>query len=162
MNQISILMCWLVIVLVFTGATGCASTTVVDSPSPPEYLSLQLHMATNKRQYTYFELKGDGELHYGGGRMGMLRNAEPVTTLSAKQQQAVWDVIRKHQLLNADGSFIPDYETVKWELTVRTSPHSLGRTIRTGDDQVTGIRELHDLLFKYQSAVRFRDLEVDR
>lgn len=146
------------VTLMLTALVGCGATpATLDSPTPPEHLSLQLHMAAKDHKYTYFELDRNGELRFGGGRLGMIRGARPVTTLSAEQVQAIWDVIRRNKLLQAEGEFIPDVEHVKWEMLIRTNQHSLGRTVRTSDNNVPGIKELHDLLFKFQADVRYSD-----
>lgn len=145
------------VMITLATSVGCTSTTATDSATPPKHLSLQLHMSAKDHKYTYFELSQSGELSFGGGRSGMLRKAKPVTTLSAKQVQAIWDVIRQNKLLDAEGEFFPDSEQVKWELMMRTDPYSLGHTVRTSDNKVPGIKELHDLLFKFQADVRYSD-----
>lgn len=137
---------------------GCGASRAIDAATPPEHLTLQLRMAGKDNKYTYFELDRDGQLSFGGGRMAMMRGSKPVTTLSAEQLQAVWDVIRKHKLLEAGSELFPDIEEVRWDLLIRTDSILLGRTIRSSDDTVPGIKELHDLLFEFQAEVRYRDL----
>lgn len=144
---------------------GCTSTAVVESPTPPEYFTLELHMATSTRKFTFFKIDKDGEFAFGGGKRALVRGSLPVTTLTPEQRQAVWDIIRKHDLLNASGgsNSAPqqeqgnDGELVKWELLIRTNQFSLGRTLRAENDEVPGIKELHTLLFKIQADLRFSD-----
>lgn len=144
---------------------GCTSTAVVESSTPPEYFTLELHMATSTRKFTFFKIDKDGGLAFGGGKRALVRGSLPVTTLTSEQRQAVWEIIRQNDLLNANGgsNSAPqqeqgkDDEQVKWELLIRTNQFSLGRTLRSENDEVPGIKELHALLFKIQAAHRYSD-----
>jgi len=138
-------------------ATGCSSSPATYTDTVPQSLTLRLRKATLTNKYTYFELQRDGQLRYGGGRMAMLRKSQPIITLTSPQKQAVWDIIRKHHLLDVKGEFAPERERINWEVMIKAGHFSLGRTIRCTNDDVPGIAELHDLLFKIQSDKRFLD-----
>lgn len=133
--------------------SACSSQTVAPG-NVPEF-SLTLRCTTKGGRLTYFELKPDGSLGYGGGRFAQQRITEPALTLSSEQRRAVWQIIQKHDLLHAEGSglFAGGAANTKYELTLRAAGRS--NSLHAIDEQVPGIRELHDALFKMQADARY-------
>ena len=137
--------------LVFISA--CTPQTVAPG-SVPEF-TLTLRCTTKGGRLTYFELKPDGSLGYGGGRFAQQRITEPALTLSSEQRREVWQIIEKHDLLSAEGSglFAGGAASTSYELTLRASGRS--NSIHAIDDAVPGVKELHDALFKMQADARY-------
>ncbi len=134
-------------------ASGCASQTVAPGEVPD--ITLTLRCTAKGGRLTYFELKPDGSLGYGGGRLALHRVTEPALTLSSEQRRAVWEIIREHDLLNAEGTglFAGGAANTFYELNLRAAGTS--NSLHAIDDAVPGVKELHDALFKMQADARY-------
>jgi hypothetical protein len=119
----------------------------------PEF-SLKLRSASPTRhRYTYFELSRDGQLRYGGGRDAAQRITEPVTTLTAEQRREVWEIITDHHLMDAPSSPFEKPQEVAYEVEIKQG--MIGKSFRALDDEMPGVTELHDYLFRIQAEKRY-------
>jgi len=133
---------------------GCKAPPAESGSPVPQGLSLTLRGDTVDGRHTYFELKSDGAFSYGGGRAGVLNNATPVSTLTAAQRQEIWNVITGYHLFEAKSFPFASSERVSFRVKLRRNGST--HEFRAIDDKVPGVQELHDLLFKYQAAVRYK------
>ena len=129
---------------------GCATAPVDSDVS----LRLSLRARTTDRRSSYFELSGDGQLAFAGGRHAMIGSARPVTTLTVDQLQQVRDIVAHHRLFEARRHPTGQPKRVTYELALRTKGHR--RRIRCVDDDVPGVESLHQLLFQIQADARYR------
>lgn len=144
--------------------TGCTGTRTSDDKTSapvrlnetarPEHLSVKVHSASRDGRYTYMELTAKGELRYSGGRDAAQWNAKPVTTLTDAQIDAVWAIISRHNLTKAPDKMFGKAERITYQVSISTG--GLSKNFRCMDDKVTGVKELHDLLFEYQADVRYK------
>jgi len=135
-------------------AMGCATTNTSGAKPIPEKLSLDLRAATTDGRFTYFELASDGELKFGGGRAAALRKAARAAMLTPEQRDAIWQIITRHDLLHAKNSkMFAKAEKVTYDLNISTGGPN--RSLRTIDDDVPGLKELHDHLFNLQANARY-------
>ena len=133
---------------------GCSASQKTDAAINPQQLSITLWRATQARQYTYFELKTSGELHFSGGRNAMQRVAKPVMTVSREQIDELWQVIEKHNLLKAQSApFLAKPKEVEIDIHIRSRKG--GKSFRSVDGSEEGAKALHDLLFKIQADHRY-------
>jgi hypothetical protein len=133
--------------------SACSSHTV--GPGEVPDIALTLRCTTKGGRLTYFELKPDGSLGYGGGRFAQQRVTEPALTLSSEQCREVWQIIQKHDLLHAEGSglFAGGAANTNYELTLQAAGRS--NSLHAIDDALPGVKELHDALFKMQADARY-------
>lgn len=135
---------------VVASLAGCQSA----SSNGDRHLALTLSRTTADSRHTLIELKPDGRLFFAGGQDAIAGELHPAGTLTAEQRRAVWAVIEKHNLTEASGSLFPKGDAV-YRLKLNTG--GLGsHNIHSADDDVPGLAELHDLLFKMQADVRYR------
>jgi hypothetical protein len=135
---------------------GCASTPTrsVDVPGVPQDLAVEIDMTTQNQQYTSMVLKPSGELWFAGGMTARYGgNRELAATLTADQLRAVWQVIERHNLLDAAGQWFPDEQHVIWQVAIRADGRH--NRFKTADDTVAGVSALQDLLFSYQATARY-------
>ena len=134
-------------------SSGCRVTPVSDTM--PEQFTLSLVTSTTTQQFTYFHLDADDTLHFAGGRDAFMRNGKPLLKITAAQRQALWDLIIKHNLHNADGEFFPSAERVKYEFTLGGGGVlSLDRKYSAADGDVPGLADLQQHLMALRSSVK--------
>jgi hypothetical protein len=132
---------------------GCATEAAVTAVAPASF-AVTLYTSTSTLKYTWFELTRDRQLLYAGGRDATARNGAPVTTLTEKQTQEVWDVIYRGRIHEAPaGALFPESKAVRYDFTLNTG--GVDHIVRAADDEQPAMKELHDYLFKLQAAIRY-------
>lgn len=134
---------------------ACPACTTTDRPlGDNERFSLTLRSASTDRRYTYFDLTELGELSFGGGQAAVWREAEPVMNLTAEQRQHIARILNEHDLFNMKSPKRIDDVKTQYELRLQREG-LVRRTIRSADDQLPGVRVLHDYLFALQAKRRY-------
>lgn len=134
--------------------TACASVPTEPGSPAPAKLKLTFRAARTDGRVTYFEILKDGQLAFGGGQEAVHSSAAPVAPLKPEQRQAIWDIITRHRLLEAGGKFLAKAKNVTYDVTIDAG--STRHSLRAVDDEVPGLAELHQTLFDYQAAVRYK------
>lgn len=141
------------LLLLTLALTGCASAPKAASDGSPS-LALELFTRSTDFRYTWFTLDPAGQLSFAGGRDAGLREGKPVKTLSPQERDELWSIIRRHDLLHAKGAgLFKEGEKITYELNLKTGEGN--RELRAIDDQLPGVAELHDALFRMQASVRY-------
>lgn len=138
---------------------GCTSTPTTADGTPA--FSLKLRRATADGRYTMFEIKRSGEFFFGGGRDATLFNSKPIGTLTDLQRKRVWELINAYKLRDARSASVLDSpKNITYDFAASEQGDMLTWTVRVYDDQVAGLKELHDLLLDYQMQVRNKGMPV--
>lgn len=148
-------MCSLSTLLLLSLMTLPACSTPAIAPGDVPEFSLTLRCTAKGGRLTYFELKPDGSLGYGGGRLALHRTTEPALTLTAEQRRAVWNIIQEHDLLSAkgEGLFAGGVSDTIYELNLRSGNQS--NSLHAVNESVPGVKALHEALFKMQADERY-------
>lgn len=145
---------------------GCATDRSLTADALPEPFSLSLRMWSTDGRASYYELKPDGTLRFAGGQAAWAKNATDVGVLTDPQRMAVWRLVHRYELLDAEGSWFDQGEHVTYMLDLRAG--AARRSIQAADDRVPGLEAINDLLFEYQSQMRYGqvirpiELEIER
>lgn len=137
------------------GLMACASSPASRSTDDAAPLwSMELFVKSQDGRYTYYEISEEGQLAYAGGRMAAQRVARPVGELPSQVRQQLWGLIERHQLMLASGDwlFIPQGQ-IGYDLHLKVDGRN--QRILAADDQVAGLKEMSDLLFRTQLAKRY-------
>lgn len=132
---------------------GCALSGSADQSQDGCDLRIVLSAKSLDLRYTYFILEKDGQLLFGGGRDAAHRIAHPVTVLSPAQKDELRQIIDEHHLLADERIVRQDPQQIRYEAKIAGG--GLRRSIRCVDDQVPGVKALHDKLFQFQAQVRY-------
>ena len=151
---------------IILASLGCATQPSTDPDRVPDPLEVSLKMWTKDGRATYMTVDRNGELSFAGGRSALSGVAQRAGLLTDEQRRAVWATVRRYGLLDAEGDWFREGETVTYELQLRAGAQS--RSIRAADDAVPGIGKLNDQLFGYQAQMRYGqvirpiELEIER
>lgn len=133
---------------------GCESIPTSADGAPA--FALKLRRATNDGKYTAFEIKRDGAFSFGGGREASRGDSKPIGKLTDQQRKRVWELVTSYKLDKAkSGAMFTTPKSVTYDFATGSQGIIPGRDIRVYDDDVPGMKELHDLLYDYQAAIRF-------
>jgi hypothetical protein len=150
-------------VVVLVMLCGCGTSKQLTADAVPEPFELSLRMWTTDGRAAYYEVKRDGMLRFSGGKAAWGRTAVDVGPLSEAQRLGLWQVIHRHRLLDADGSWLAKGEQVTY--SVNLTAGGAVRSYQAGDEAVPGTKQLNDLLFGYQSQMRYgqvlRPIEIE-
>ena len=128
---------------------GCIGETSNTALSTPGVLALKLYRTTSDQHYSYFVLKRDGTLAFGGGRKARTRTADPVGTLTAQEKSRLRETIEQHRLVTLKTRAFAKATSVTFEISLRVdgSHHSF----RAIDDGAAALQYLHDQLMAMYS-----------
>ena len=145
---------WIVLVTAVVAVAGCTAPRFAADAPPPDDLAFSMRGWFTDGRYTYFFAKKDGVLHFGGGQRALANHADPLTTLTAEQRAELWRIILNHDLLRAKAGSSGPPQQVRWEL--RLTAAGFDRTLKCADDDVAGVRQLHDRLLRIREKARAR------
>ncbi len=134
---------------------ACASRPEALLPQSGRPVDLTLQASTTDRRYTYFELKPDGQLSFGGGQLAKQKFAKPVMSITPAQMQEVWNIIERFGLHQAHAKpTSAKARHVRYQLSIKPAGMKR-RSYRGHDEEVPGIGVLHETLFNLQAAARY-------
>ena len=139
---------------------GCASSSYADlDPKvvPPGFeLTLGTYSTDGKR--TYFELAADGELSFAGGKAAVIRNAQPVLTLSLSEHLEVWALVVNNNLLSTKNQMFKSPKKVAYDISIDAGKSFRSRSFHVTDDNIPPAAiQLHDRMFGWQADVRYKE-----
>ncbi len=132
---------------------GCASSEPVGQYHDGSDLRITLLAKSLGRRYTYFKLEKDDQLLFGGGRDAVQHIARPVTVLTPAQKEQIWQIINEHHLLV--DRHIERQEPQRVSYQAKLAEGERRWSFRCVDDQVPGVKALHDKLFQFQAQIRY-------
>ena len=145
---------------------GCGTSKELTADAVPEPFELSLRMWTTDGRAAYYEVKRDGMLRFSGGKAAWGRTAADVGQLSDAQRLKLWRLIHRYRLLDADGSWLAKGERVTYAVNLIAG--GAVKSYQAGDEAVPGTKELNDLLFGFQSQMRYGqvlrpiEMEIER
>ena len=134
-------------------AAGCATSGSADRSSIGDDLRLVLWTKSLDLRFTYFELDKDGQFLFGGGQDAAQRIAHRVSDLTAEQYRQLWQIIDEHHLLEKKRIAKQDPKRIRYEAKI--AGRGRKRSFRCVDDQVPGVKALHDKLFQFQAQINY-------
>jgi len=134
---------------------GCETGPIVEGGAEtlPQPLYIALRQIEPGGRSAYYILDEKGQLHFGGGRLALAGATNPAGQLNDEQRMQAWRLVLDYQLLDADGSFFASGERIRYEAELRAG--SQRNRFTTVDDRVAGLADLSDLLFQFQSELRY-------
>ena len=98
---------------------GCKTT----QPTPQEQAAglpapfeIELRSVGKDGRVVYYVLEHDGKFNFGGGKIAIFRETEPLGTLTIDQRVELWRIIESQKLLEAKGEFMPRGEKINWDV----------------------------------------------
>lgn len=135
---------------------GCGTDRQLTADAVPEPFEISLRMWTTDGRAAYYEVKPNGMLRFSGGKTAWGRTALDVGLLSDAQRLKLWQVVHRYQLLDAEGSWFAKGEQVTYEVNLRAG--GTVKSFQAGDEAVPGVKTLNELLFGYQSQMRYGEV----
>jgi len=136
---------------------GCGTTKSVTKPDAgyPQPFEIELYVADDAKRFTYYVVKSNGSLAYGGGGNANVREAEVLGRLTDEQMKYLWQVIDRYKLLDGSGELFALGKT-RYDLKLRVG----GRRARYETSKPTdGLEHLNKALFKMQGDLKYAGIE---
>ncbi len=138
------------------GTAGCQASKAGSAVMLPTPFAIEMTVKHADRRYKYYRLDRDGDLHFGGGVNARAGAAEHAGELDRDQRMALWDLVRRNDLLLTENAWFEDAEEVTYDVSIRAGGKR--HHFRAVDDRAPGLKELDDRLFEYQADLRYEEL----
>lgn len=131
--------------LIVTGCAGAQQPVADGGDRHPTPLRIELTVAEQESgRRVGYRLEPDGGLHFAGGRRLLHGEWRESGRLSLEQRAALWQVIDRHDLLDADNVLFASADEVRYDVKLRAGDRRAAFV--SVDDRAEGLAELSEAL----------------